>query len=213
MKNNIKIASNTWKWEHKFNWGPFKPLEPKLKDAPIAISVNHNRLLLEDISMLLKTGENMLLLIASNHEMFKKNSGNTRFLKNVLESVELDAMRPQTLRRLIYFACNLVVSSNTSQRNLLDGNCTIDEIKKLCTKKYEGGVQFKTINNHSHLFKFSDIIEQSQTLLFYSDSSIQRIQHLKKAMRNVKDISRLSGVTARVIRLGSSKSAIIIVFY
>ena len=156
--------------------------------------------------MLLKTGENMLLLIASNHEMFKKNSGNTRFLKNVLESVELDAMRPQTLRRLIYFACNLVVSSNTSQRNLLDGNCTIDEIKKLCTKKYGGGVQFKMINNHSHLFKFSDIIEQSQTLLFYS-------QHLKKAMRNVKDISRLSGVTARVIRLGSSKSAIIIVFY
>ena len=42
-KNNTKITSNaSWKWDHKFNWGPFKPLEPKLKDAPIAISVKNN---------------------------------------------------------------------------------------------------------------------------------------------------------------------------
>ena len=83
MKNNTKNTSNaSLKWDHKFNWGPFKPLEPKLKDAPIAISVNHNWLLLEDI-MLLKTGENVLLLISSNNKIFKKKSGNALFLKNM----------------------------------------------------------------------------------------------------------------------------------
>ena len=81
----------------------------------------------------------------------------------------------------------------------MDGNCTINEIKNLCTKQYGGGVQFKMANNYSHLFKFSDTIDGSQTLLFYSDSSIQQIQHLKKAMRNVKDISRLGGVAARMM--------------
>ena len=59
--------------------------------------------------MLLKTGENVLLLISSNHKIFKKKSGNAMFLKNTLESVELDPMRPQMFRRLIYFACNLVL--------------------------------------------------------------------------------------------------------
>ena len=130
--------------------------------------------------MLLKTRENVLLLISSSHEIFKKKDGNARFLKNMLlESVKMVPMRPQTFRRLIYFACNLVVSSNASQWNLLDFNCTIGEIKQLCTKQYGGVVQFK-MNNYSHLFKFSDIIEQSQTLLFYSNSLIQRFNIWKK---------------------------------
>ena len=181
------------------NRGPFKSLEPKLTNAPIAISVNHNRLLLEDI-MLLKTGENILLLIAGNHEIFKKNGGNQTFLlKNILESVEFDGMPPQSFRNLIYFACNLVVSANASQCNLQDGNFTIDEIKKICTRHGGGGVIFKMSNNYSHLFKFCDIIEQSQTLLFYTSTPIQRMQHLNKAMRNVRDVSRLGGVAARMM--------------
>ena len=49
------------------------------------------------------------------------------------------------------------------------------------------------------MFKFSDIIEQSQTLLFYTSSLIQRMQHLKKAMCNVKDVTRLGRVAARMM--------------
>ena len=51
----------------------------------------------------------------------------------------------------------------------------------------------------TNLFKFSDIIEQSQTLIFYSTSMIQRMHLLKKAMRNVKDVTRLGGVAVRMM--------------
>ena len=66
INNNSKIAGNAWKWDHKFNWGPFKLLQPKLSGGQIAISVNHNRLVLEDI-MLLQKGERVLLMISSNY--------------------------------------------------------------------------------------------------------------------------------------------------
>ena len=123
INNNSKIA-NAWRWEHKFNWGPFKPLQPlqpKLIGGQIAISVNHNRLLLEEI-MLLKKGDKVLLLISSNHEMLKKKGGNMTFLRNILQSVEIDAMRPQSFRKMIYFACNLEVSANATRQNLQDRN-------------------------------------------------------------------------------------------
>ena len=35
INNNSKIAGNAWKWEHKFNWGPFKLLQPKLSGGAI----------------------------------------------------------------------------------------------------------------------------------------------------------------------------------
>ena len=54
-------------------------------------------------------------------------------------------------------------------------------------------------NKYYHLFKFADIIEQSQTLLFYLSISIQRMQHLKKVMRKFKDVTRLGGVAARMM--------------
>ena len=87
--------------------------EPKLSGGQIlAINVNHsNRLLLEDI-MLLNKGEKVLL-ISSNHEILKRKGGNLRFTRNILQSVEIDAMRPQPFQKqLIYFACNLEVSGN-----------------------------------------------------------------------------------------------------
>ena len=51
-------------------------------------------------------------------------------------------------------------------------------------------VNFMMTNNYCHLFKFSDIIEQSQqTLLFYMSLSNQQMQHLKKIMRKFKDVT------------------------
>ena len=35
INNNSKIAGNAWKWDHKFNWGPFKVLQPKLSGGAI----------------------------------------------------------------------------------------------------------------------------------------------------------------------------------
>ena len=194
INNNSKIAANAWRWEHKFNWGPFKSLQPKLSGGQFAISVNHNRLLLEDI-MLLKKGEQVLLLISSNHEMLKKKGGNVTFLRNILQSVEIDGMRPQSFRKMIYFACNLEASANATRQNLEDRNFTVEEVKRLCTATGGGGVNFVMANNYCHLFKFSDIIAQS----YYSSTLIQRMQHLKKAMRNVKDVTRLGGVAARMM--------------
>ena len=187
INNNSKIAANAWRWEHKFNWGIFKSLQLKLSGGQIAISVYHNRLLLEEI-MLLNKGENVLLLISSNHELFKKKNGNVGFMRNILESVKIDAMRPQPFRKLIYFACNLEVSANPTRQNLQDRNFTVEEVKRLCIVTGSGGVNFMMTNNYCHLFKFADIIEQSQTLLFCTSSSIHQMQHLKKVMRKFKDV-------------------------
>ena len=65
----------------------------------------------------------------------------------------------------------------------------VEEVKRLCTATGGGGVNFVMTNNYCHLFKFSDIIEQSQKLFLYSSTSIQRMQHLKKAMQNVKEVT------------------------
>ena len=75
-------------------------------------------------------------------------------------------MRPQPFRKLIYFACNLEVSANPSQQNLQDRNYTVEEVKRLCMATGGGGVNFMMNNNYCHLFKFSDLIEQLQKLLF-----------------------------------------------
>ena len=131
INNNLKIAANAWRCEHKFNWGPFiKPLQSKLSGGQITIStINHHRLLLEDF-MLLKKGEKVLLSISSNHKMMlKKKGGNMTFFRNILQSVEIDGMRPQSFRKMIYFACNLEVSANATQQNLEDRNYTVEEVK------------------------------------------------------------------------------------
>ena len=128
--------------------------------------------------------------------MLKKNGGNLRFLRNILESVEIDGMTPQSLQKLIYFGCSLEVSANPTRQDLLDRNFTAQEVTRLCTAAGGGGVNFMMANNYCHLFKFSDIIEQSQTLIFYLTSMIQRMNLLKKAMRNLKDVTRLGCVAA-----------------
>ena len=149
--------------------------------------------------MLLQKGERVLLMISSTHEMLKKNGGNLRFLRNILESVEIDGMRPQSFKRLIYFGCSLEVSANPTRQDLLDGNFTAQEVARLCTPVGGGGVNFMMSNNYCHLFKFSDIMEQSQTMIFYSTSMNQRMNVVKRAMRNLKDVTRLGGVAARMM--------------
>ena len=156
INNNSKIAVNVWRWEQKFNWDPFKLLQPKLSAGTFAISVNHNRLLLEDF-MLLTKGKKVLLLISTNHEMLKKKGGNATFLRNILQSVQIDGMQPQSFQKMIYFACNLEVSTNATQQNLQDRNFTVEEVKRLCTATGGGGVNVVMSNNYCHLFKFSDI--------------------------------------------------------
>ena len=47
----------------------------------------------------------------------------------ILEAVEIDGMSPQPFRKLIYFACNLMVSDNPTHQHLQDGNYTVEEVK------------------------------------------------------------------------------------
>ena len=134
INNNSKIAVNAWRWEHKFNWGPFKPLQSKLSGGQITISINHNRLLLEDI-MLLNKGEKVLLLISSNHELLKKKNGNVGFMRNILEAVKIDGMRLQPFWKLIYFACN--------PRGIGESNTT-----KFKRRKFYSGRSQTTMHGH-----------------------------------------------------------------
>ena len=165
--------------------GPFKILKEQLEFAAPAIAVEHKRLVLEDL-MLSQKGEQILVLMSSDHQLFKKNGGHVAFTTSFLESIAIDPKRPETFKKRIYFGVTMVVASNASQRNFKDGgNMTVDEVRNLCIKQYGGGIQLKMKHNFSHLFKFYDILECSETLFFYT-SSMQRMIHLKKAMRNVK---------------------------
>ena len=200
-QNSTKIATNAcWRsWRHDFVWGPFRILQEQLEVAPATIAVENKRLLLEDL-MLSQKGEELLVLISSDHQLFKNKGGNVPFTTNFLESIAIDPKRPETFKKGIYFGVTMIVASNPSQRNLKDSNMTLDEVRNLCTKQYGGEIHLKMKNNFSHLFiKFHDILEYSKTLFFYTSSLIQRMTHLKRAMRNIKDISRLGGIAARMM--------------
>ena len=154
--------------------------------------------LLEDI-MLLEKGQSIRFLISSDHRMFKKKTLNKQFQTNLTDCLSSNPLKPRTFKNKIYFACDMTVASNVNRDDFAQGILTVDDFKRMCTSEYGAGIMFKMNNNFRHLFKFSEILECSESMLFYSNSPIQRIYYVKKVMRDVKDKSRLGGIAARMM--------------
>ena len=146
--------------------GPFKILKEQLEFAAPAIAVEHKRLVLEDL-MLSQKGEQILVLMSSDHQLFKKNGGHVAFTTSFLESIAIDPKRPETFKKGIYFGVTMIVASNPSQRNLKDGNMTLDEVRNLCTQ-HGGGIHLKMKNNFSHLFLSSMIFLNTARLVSFT---------------------------------------------
>ena len=92
-----------------------------------------------------------------------------------------------------------MVASNANRDDFAQGILSVDDFKRMCTSEYGAGIMFQMNNNFRHLFKFREIIEYSESMLFYSNVPVQRIQYVKKVMRDVKDKSRLGGIAARMM--------------
>ena len=72
-----------------FVWGPFKILKEQLEFTSPAITVEDIRLLLEDL-MLLEKGEEVFVLMSSDHQLFKKKGGgHAAFMTSFLEDLML----------------------------------------------------------------------------------------------------------------------------
>ena len=80
-----------------FVWGPFKILKEQLEFTSPAITVEDIRLLLEDL-MLLEKGEEVFVLMSSDHQLFKKKGGHAAFMTSFLQSVAIDPKRPETFK-------------------------------------------------------------------------------------------------------------------
>ena len=112
-------------------------------------------------------GEQLLVLISSDHQLFKNKGGNVPFTTNFLESIAIDPKRPETFKKWIYFGLTMIVASNPSQHNLKDGNMTLDEVRNLCTQ-HGGGIHLKMKNNFSHLFLSSMILLNTARLVSFT---------------------------------------------
>ena len=98
-----KSANNHWQNERSEKWKPFKSvvLKKELKHSPQALSIFHNRLLLEDI-MLLKKNDSVIMLLSMNHSFWKDQRHSTTWKKRLLDSWLIQPFQPvQSKRRCI----------------------------------------------------------------------------------------------------------------
>jgi hypothetical protein len=98
-----KSANNHWQNERSEKWKPFKSvvLKKELKHSLQALSIFHNRLLLEDI-MLLNKNDSVIMLLSMNHSFLKDQRHSTTWKKRLLDSWLIQPFQPvQSKRRCI----------------------------------------------------------------------------------------------------------------
>jgi len=83
-----KSANTHWQNGRIVAWKPFKSVELKkeLRTAPHALSILHNRLLLEDI-MLLEKNDSVIMLLSMNHSLLNNERHSLVLLSSKIEIV------------------------------------------------------------------------------------------------------------------------------
>ena len=77
-------------------------MRKELINAPPAIPIAHKLLLLED-TMLLQKGDNVLLLVSSDHHLVRKQGGHKGFTTKMIGSLSIEPMRPECFKSQMYF--------------------------------------------------------------------------------------------------------------
>jgi hypothetical protein len=150
-----KSANNHWQNKRNVAWKPFKSVELKkvLKHAPHALSILHNRLLLEDI-MLLEKNDSVIMLLSMNHPLLNDERHSTRWKKRLLDSWNIQPFQPHQLERTMYYCVALNVETNPNRSRYELGTLLESDIKKNCTERGGDGLVCSFPNDETQLFKF-----------------------------------------------------------
>ena len=150
-----KSANNHWQNTRIVAWKPFKSVELKkvLKHAPHALSILHNRLLLEDI-MLLEKNDSVIMLLSMNHPLLNDERHSTRWKKRLLDSWNIQPLKPHQLERTMYYCVALNVETNPNRSHYELGTLLEGDIKKNCTERGGDGLVCSFPNDDTQLFKF-----------------------------------------------------------
>jgi hypothetical protein len=173
----MKAAINNWKWSSaKFYWKPFLKLKSVLKDAREPMTTSHTRMFLEDF-MLCVPGETVMCLISPNHHFFLGRRQST-WIAQMEESLTMDPLKPVQFSGRAFFPLTMTTQSNSTLAALESGTMTTDEVQYLCTKEGGGGINFLMCNNVSKLIKFHELLENNDSIQFWSTKTTQRLRLL-----------------------------------
>ena len=133
---------------------PFKKLQQRingLSSARVPLSVDHHRLLSEDLVELKRCTEVTLLISRQNHYL-----KDLRTKKLFEEELKVNPLLSRVISGKCYFAFNAIVASNPKSSNFIDSNFTKQEIAHLCG--FHEGVaitfELKVTKKSMHFFHF-----------------------------------------------------------
>jgi hypothetical protein len=129
-------------------------VEKELRTAPQALSILHNRLLLEEDIMLLEQNDSVVMLLSMNHLFLKDERHSPKWKKCLLASWEIQPFRPHQLQNTVYYCVALNIKSNPNRLHYQMGNFVESEIKKNCTESGGDGLVCSFPNDESQLLKF-----------------------------------------------------------
>jgi hypothetical protein len=182
-------------------WKPFLDMKDQLEDAPCALSMFHQRLIVEDF-MLLEPGDSLICLMSSAHYMlnasapYGSKSLSNHWKTTIKFALESLPLKPVVFSGITYFPFTIDVHSNPSYNNFVDKNMTKSEIEHLCTYKGGGGIYCNiSLGKGStcrELFKFYDLINCYHSIQFWKIQLSSQIPNVKACLRHYKDIPSLA---------------------
>ena len=104
--------------------------------------------------------------------MLKKGKVDTKISKKLTDCLSSNPLKLRTFKNKIHFSCDVTVASNANRDNFAQYIFVVDEFKKKITLEHVASIILKMSKNLRHLFNFSEIIEYSDSMMFYSKSPI-----------------------------------------
>jgi hypothetical protein len=142
-------------------------VEKELRTAPQALSILHNRLLLEEDIMLLEQNDSVVMLLSMNHLFLKDERHSPKWKKCLLASWEIQPFRPHQLQNTVYYCVALNIKSNPNRLHYQMGNFVESEIKKNCTESGGDGLVCSFPNDESQLLKFYWFLNKPLDIQFW----------------------------------------------
>ena len=179
--------------------GPFKDQLSIMETGLFPITPHHSRMMLEDV-MLLPVGQSVVLLISPRHHYFKKDVDRKTFLENMKAAVAMYPHQPWVISGETFIGVSGTVTANPNMDHLKSRSLTSSEINRLCSNSGGGGIVIKLKGtNYTKLIKFHEILRECEKIHIWSNISTKRISTVKKAMKDIKDTTRLGGIVQRYL--------------
>lgn len=132
-------------------------LKKTLSAAPYPLTHLHHRLLLEDI-MLLEKDTQVILLISSTHPFITNEKLFQKWQRILLDSWNIKPFQPVHFSNTMFYAISATVSNNPNYWGYYHGTFTESEIIEQCTNRGGAGIVVKFEDHQDVLLKFHEFI-------------------------------------------------------